>query len=68
MGLREIGWGGGVDLPGSGKGLLVGSCECGDEPSGSGATELVGSLFKKPKERNHPEDLDVHGRTIKYKP
>jgi hypothetical protein len=30
-----------VDLPGSGYGSLAGSCECGDEPSGSGATELV---------------------------
>jgi hypothetical protein len=43
MDLREIGWGGcGVDSPGSGWGLLAGSCECGDEPSGSGATVLVG--------------------------
>jgi hypothetical protein len=32
----------GVDSPGSGKGPLAGSCECGDEPSGSGATELIG--------------------------
>jgi hypothetical protein len=41
--LREIGWGegGGVDSPGSGWGSLAGSCEYGDEPSGSGATELV---------------------------
>jgi hypothetical protein len=31
----------GVDSPGSGKGSLAGCCECGDEPSGSGATELV---------------------------
>jgi hypothetical protein len=29
-----------VDSPGSGKGPLAGCCECGDEPSGSGATEL----------------------------
>jgi hypothetical protein len=42
MDLREIGWGGcGVDSPGSGYGPLVGCCECGDEPSGSGATQLV---------------------------
>jgi hypothetical protein len=33
--------GGGVDSPGSGQGSLVGSCECGDEPSCSGATEFV---------------------------
>jgi hypothetical protein len=31
----------GVDSPGSGWGLLAGCCECGDGPSGSGATELV---------------------------
>jgi hypothetical protein len=30
-----------VDAPGSGWGSRVGSCECGDEPSGSGAMELV---------------------------
>jgi hypothetical protein len=41
MDLREIGWGGGVDSPGSGQGPLAGCCECGDEPSGSGATDLV---------------------------
>jgi hypothetical protein len=33
--------GGGVDSPGSGLGSLAGCCECGDEPSASGATELV---------------------------
>jgi hypothetical protein len=36
-----VGGGCGVDSPGSGQGLLAGCCECGDEPSGSGATELV---------------------------
>jgi hypothetical protein len=30
----------GVDSPSSGLGSLAGSCECGDEPSGSGAMEL----------------------------
>jgi hypothetical protein len=30
-----------VDSPGSGYGPLAGCCECGDEPSGSGAKELV---------------------------
>jgi hypothetical protein len=44
MGLREIGWGCGVDSPGSGYGPLAGCCECGDEPSGSGATELVNTV------------------------
>jgi hypothetical protein len=43
MNLREIGWGGcGVDSPGSGMAPLAGFCECGDEPSSSGATDLVG--------------------------
>jgi hypothetical protein len=42
MNLREIGVGVcGVDSPGSGWGPLSGCCECGDEPSGSGTTELV---------------------------
>jgi hypothetical protein len=30
--------------PGSGWGLLAGCCACGDEPSGSGTTELVRAL------------------------
>jgi hypothetical protein len=40
MDLREIGLGG-VDWIGSGQGPVAGCCECGDEPSGSCATELV---------------------------
>jgi hypothetical protein len=36
----------GVDSPGSGQGPLAGSRECGDEPSGSGATELVSSRLR----------------------
>jgi hypothetical protein len=35
-----------VDSPGSGYGPLAGCCECGDEPSGSGTTELVSYLDK----------------------
>jgi hypothetical protein len=31
----------GVDSPGSGQESVAGCCECGDEPSGSSATELV---------------------------
>jgi hypothetical protein len=31
----------GVDSSGSGQGAVAGCCEYGDEPSGSGATELV---------------------------
>jgi hypothetical protein len=44
MDLREIGLGGGVcgfDSTGSGQRPVAGCCECGDEPSGSCATELV---------------------------
>jgi hypothetical protein len=34
-----------VDSPGSGYASLAGCCECGDEPSGSGPTELVSTLL-----------------------
>jgi hypothetical protein len=43
-GMDGIRWGGGggeVDSVGSGQGPVAGSCENGDEPSGSGATDLV---------------------------
>jgi hypothetical protein len=35
------GGGGGLDSTGSGQGPMAGCCECGDETSGSCATELV---------------------------
>jgi hypothetical protein len=42
MDLREIGLGGcGLDSTGLGQGPVAGCCECGDEPLGSCATELV---------------------------
>jgi hypothetical protein len=42
MDLGEIGLGGGgLDSTGSRQGPVAGCCECGDEPSGSCATELV---------------------------
>jgi hypothetical protein len=42
MDVREIDWGVcGLDSTGSGQGPVAGCCECGDEPSGSCATELV---------------------------
>jgi hypothetical protein len=41
MDLREIDWGGVVDLPGLEQGRLAGCCECGDETSSSGTTDLV---------------------------
>jgi hypothetical protein len=42
MDLREIGLGVcGLHSTVSGQGPVAGCCECGDEPSGSGATELV---------------------------
>jgi hypothetical protein len=43
------GWGGGgVDSSSAGKGPLAGRCECGDEPSDSGATELVMDTYMAP--------------------
>jgi hypothetical protein len=39
--VRETDWWSGVDSVDSGYGSLAGSCERGDEPSISGATELV---------------------------
>jgi hypothetical protein len=42
MDLREIDLGGcGLGSTVSGQGPVAGCCECGDEPSGSCATELV---------------------------
>jgi hypothetical protein len=42
MDLRETGCGGcGLDSTGSGQGPVAGCCECGDEPSGSCATDIV---------------------------
>jgi hypothetical protein len=35
----------GLDWAGSGQGPVAGCCECGDEPSGSCATELVKSSY-----------------------
>jgi hypothetical protein len=36
MDLQEVGCGGhGLDSSGSGKGQVAGTCECGNEPSGS---------------------------------
>jgi hypothetical protein len=46
MDLREIGLGGcGLNSTVSGQGPVAGSCGCGDEPSGSCATELVSMSF-----------------------
>jgi hypothetical protein len=39
--LGRLAWGGGLDSTGSGQGPVAGCDECGDEPSGSCATELV---------------------------
>jgi hypothetical protein len=44
--LREIGLGScRLDSTGSGQGPVASCCECGDEPSGSCATELVSYLW-----------------------
>jgi hypothetical protein len=46
MDLWKIGLGGcGLNSTGSGQGPVAGCCECGDEPSGSCAKELVSLLF-----------------------
>jgi hypothetical protein len=39
--LGRSAWGCGLDSTGSGQRPVAGCCECGDEPSGSCATELV---------------------------
>jgi hypothetical protein len=39
--LERLAWGCGLDSIGSGQGPVAGCCECGDEHSGSCATELV---------------------------
>jgi hypothetical protein len=45
MDLRDLGWGSGsVD---SGQGPMAVSCKCGDEPAGSGATNLVSYIILK---------------------
>jgi hypothetical protein len=50
MALMKIGWGEcRVDPVGSGQGSVAGSCEYGDEPSGSGATELIIWPLNKPQ-------------------
>jgi hypothetical protein len=36
-----LAWGCGLDSTGSGQGPVASCCKCGDEPSGSCATELV---------------------------
>jgi hypothetical protein len=59
MDLREIGlggWGCGLDSSVSGQGPVAGCCECGDEPSGSCATELV---------KDHLLDVSEDGMMIK---
>ena len=33
--LQEVGWGHGLDLPGSGQGQVADTCKCGNEPTGS---------------------------------
>jgi hypothetical protein len=42
-----LAWGRGLDSTGSGQEPVAVCCECGDEPSGSCATELVSlSIYK----------------------
>jgi hypothetical protein len=44
-----------LDSTGSGQGSVAGCCECGDEPSGSCATELVNTFYflRENKRRNN---------------
>jgi hypothetical protein len=55
-------WLGGVDSVGSGQGPVTGFCERGDEPLGSGTTELVKTMDRIQKEIVHPEPIDLEGR------
>jgi hypothetical protein len=45
--LGRLAWGCGLDSTGSGQGPVAGCCECGDESSGSCATELVSQLWTR---------------------
>jgi hypothetical protein len=42
-----LGWVCGLDSTGLGQGPVAGCCKCGDEPSGSCATELVSPYVKE---------------------
>jgi hypothetical protein len=58
MDLRETGLGGcGMDSTGSGQGPVASCFECGDEPSGSCATELVSSIIAFPLHYDLPSAL-----------
>jgi hypothetical protein len=48
-----------VDWIGSGWGSAAGSCECGDEPSGSGATELVKVVTMVNCSPHHAEGVEA---------
>jgi hypothetical protein len=45
MDLGRLAWRCGLDSTGSGQGPVAGCCECGDEPSGSCAMELVNIIY-----------------------
>jgi hypothetical protein len=46
MDLRRLAGSCGFELTGSGQGPVASCCECGDEPSGSCATDLVTKLLQ----------------------
>jgi hypothetical protein len=50
-----LAWGCGLDSTGSEQGPVAGCCECGDEPSGSCATELISYFIL---------EVSVRSRTI----
>jgi hypothetical protein len=49
MDLKRLDWGFGLDSTGPGQEPVAGCCECGDEPSGSCATELVSYFILRTK-------------------
>jgi hypothetical protein len=52
-----------VNSVGSGLGLVVGCCECGDEPSDSGATELISYLLLT----NEREAFDIISLSVRLR-
>jgi hypothetical protein len=69
--LGRLAGGCGVDLIGSGLGSVAGCCKCGDEPTGSGATELVRPTYihtniHTPTHPHTHTHTHTHTRTKQY--
>jgi hypothetical protein len=54
-----------VDSNGSRYGSVVGRCECGDEPSGSGATELFDLVSKNVSFTKYPKKLNKNYKFVR---